>query len=207
MRSRGGQKYPIDNWNEQKNAGGTNSRFDCPCCTRFCTSAKSAMSLDSYNPERDVSPRFVETVLKWIESSKEVFFVLRYLRGGGAKDYGFVTNRDELHHLIDLCPTGTDMIFFRDPQLPIRGVVDEQFIANASRQIEDGTEYLCVCMRPQSQGDPRLRGDMGDMLASMVEDLQEVFGEPVSLGSCPPFIDADSDSMVSASKDGIDGPR
>jgi hypothetical protein len=165
------------------------------------------MRQDTYRPERDVTPDYLATVARWVEATGEVFVVMRYLRAAGAKGYAFIQSVHTFRQLIDLCPTGTDIIVFRDRQLPIRGRVNDDFIRDAQSQIHDGTKYLCVCVRPQSPSDPRLRGDMGDSHASLIEDLQYVQGELVALGPCPQFIDPDSDRMVSASKGGIDGPR
>ncbi len=87
------------------------------------------MVSDEYNPERDITPHFVETVSDWLTASSELFVVLRYLRGAGAKDCAFIHNQDEFRQLIETCPTGTDIIVFRDRQLPIRGIVTKDLIA------------------------------------------------------------------------------
>lgn len=165
------------------------------------------MVSDKYDPERDITPRFVETISGWLATSLELFVVLRYLRAAGAKDYAFIHNQDEFRQLIDACPTGTDIIVFRDRQLPIRGIVTEQLIAETKELIPDGTEYLVVCTSPDRQDDLRLSGDMGDTHATLIEDLNEINGKPTAVGPCPRFIDADNDAMISASKGGIDGPR
>jgi hypothetical protein len=162
---------------------------------------------DRYSPERDVTPKFLATVGGWIDSSAEVFVVLRYLRAAGMKDYAFIKTRDEFASLVDSVAEGTDMIAFRDPQLPIRGKVSKEFVESAKAQIADGIEYLFVRRRPEKIGDLRLSGGMGNTHATLTEDLEEEIGEEVALGTCPPFIDPDNDRMISASKGGIDGPR
>jgi hypothetical protein len=162
---------------------------------------------DTYNPERDITPVYLATVTRWIQSTGEVFVVMRYLRAAGSKDYAFLETSAAFHRLVALCPTGTDIIAFRDRPLTIRGHVTDEFIRDAYSQIADGTEYLCVSLSTQSPGDPRLSGRIGDNRSDLTEDLDNVRGQPVALGPCPRFIDADNDSMISAAKGGIDGPR
>src|SRR5688572_27625395 len=58
-------------------------------------SAFGGGSSDKYNPERDVTPKFLETVGQWIDASSEVFVVLCYLRAAGMKDYAFIKTREE----------------------------------------------------------------------------------------------------------------
>lgn len=160
---------------------------------------------DTYNPERDITPEFLASVDNWIEQNKEVFVVMRYLRAAGAKDYALITNSNDFRKLIDICPEGTDIIVFRDPQLPLRGVVDTNFIENAKALIPDGDEYLYIRTEPEQ--DIRCFGEMGDLHISLDEDLGEEVGGSVAIGVCPSFIADDNEAMISASKGGIDGPR
>jgi len=162
---------------------------------------------DKYSPERDVTPAFLDAVGRWIDLSAEVFVVLRYLRAAGAKDYAFVKTRAEFAVLVESVPDGTDIIAFRDRQLPFRGKVTAQFITQAKTHVTDGEEYMLVRRVPKKPRDLRLFGEMGDTHATLVEDLNEEIGEEVALGVCPRFIESDNDRMISASKGGIDGPR
>jgi hypothetical protein len=165
------------------------------------------MVADTYSPDRDITPDYLATVTRWIQSTGEVFVVMRYLRAAGCKDYAFVETSGAFHRLIELCPTGTDIIAFRDRQLTIRGHVTEDFIRDVQSQIADGIEYLCVSLSPQSPGDPRLSGRMGDKHSDLIGDFDDTRGQLVALGPCPRFIDRDNDAMISRSKGGIDGPR
>ena len=165
------------------------------------------MSADIYRPERDVSDQYIETVTKWIQSSGDVFIVMRYLRAAGAKDYAFARTADDFRQLLDVLPVGTDVIVFRDPQLPLRGVVDDDFLVAAQSLIPDGDAYLFVRMDPLSTGDIRAFGEMGGSHAELNDDLQYHPGKEVAIGPCPRFIEADHEAMISASIGGIDGPR
>jgi len=166
----------------------------------------------TYNPERDVTPAFLETVGQWIEesASSDVFVVLRYLRAAGAKDYAFITSRADFAALIASVPDGTDIVVFRDPQLPLRGKVTPEFLARAMNHLSDGEEYMLVRMSPDSHlpaGDLRRFGEMGGSHAELTQVLEDEIDEEIALGICPRFIEADHDRMISASKGGIDGAR
>jgi hypothetical protein len=165
------------------------------------------MAPDTYNPARDISDEFLATVVSWIRNANEVFVVLRYLRAGGAKDYAFVRSEAELQELIGVCPVGTDIIVFRDPQLPLRAVVDDVLISNARALLPEWKEYLYVVLAPRAASDLRLFGEMGDQESSLLEDLGEHFGETIAIGACPDFNAPDNAAMISRSKAGIDGPR
>jgi hypothetical protein len=165
------------------------------------------VAADSYKPERDISDDFRRTVAAWMRSAEELLVVLRYLRAGGAKDYAFISSEAEFDSLINVCPVGTDIVVFRDPQLPIRGTVDATFINDAADRFKNGEEYLCVFLRTRSVGDPRLPGEMGETVRGLIEDLNEHIGERVAIGPCPNFVVGDNASMISRSKGGIDGPR
>jgi len=108
--------------------------------------------------------------------------------------------------MVQSFPNGTDIIVFRDPQLPLRGKVAEDFIAQAKAHVRDGEEYMFVRMVPEKAGDRRLFGEMGDDYETLTDDLTEETAAMVAFGACPRFIEPDNDRMISASK-GIDGRR
>lgn len=165
------------------------------------------MSPVTYNSDRDITPRFLNIVTRWLNASPELFAVLRYL-GSGSKDYAFIRDVDEFMRLIAACPDGTDVIVFRDHQLPLRGGVTAELITQTQALVPDGEEYLWVSTVPESSGgDIRLCGGSGDRHEELIEELRDLLGDSVAVGPCPPFFEADNESMVSASKGGLDGPR
>jgi hypothetical protein len=135
---------------------------------------------------------------------------MRYLRAGGAKDYAFIKSAADFAALVACVPDGTDIIVFRDPQLPLRGKVTPDFLARAMDHVSDGEEYMFVRMAPQSYlpaDDLRRFGEMGNTHAELARDWDDESGEEIAFGICPRFIEADHDRMISASKGGIDGAR
>jgi len=155
----------------------------------------------------DVTPAFVQRATDWIALSGEVLVVLRYLGRAGAKDFALCRTRLALDALIESAPVGTDIEVFRDPQLPLRGLVTEQFIANALTTIRDGEEYLVVSIESQPQSCISRFNDMGNSQDDLRETLRDIFGNEVAMGICPEFLAPDRDGLISASKGGIDGPR
>jgi hypothetical protein len=168
-------------------------------------SAFGGGSSNKYNPERDVTPNFLETVGRWIDASSEVFVVLRYLYG--MRDYALIKSREEFAVLVESVSVGTDILVFRDAQLQLRGRVTPEFIARAKALIRRGEEYILVKLASERSGVLTLPGKMGETNAELLEDLSEEMGEEVAVGACPNFMERDNDGMVSASKGGIDGPR
>lgn len=165
------------------------------------------MTTDIYNPERDITPAYLAKVDAWIAASGEVLVIMRYLRAAGSKDYALVSTSQDFRVLTDACGDGTDIIVFRDPQLPLRGKVDAEFIGHAKALVPDGHEYLYMRTTPEEEGDPRCWGEMGDAHGCLAEDLGGNVGVYVAFGPCPNFSQPDNDVIISASKGGIDGPR
>ena len=165
------------------------------------------MTTDTYNPDRDITPNYLATVDSWIAGTGEVLVIVRYLWGGGAKDYSLVTTPEMFRSLINACPKGADIIVMRDPQLPLRGIVDNEFIQRAKKSVGNDQEYMFVCMMSGNDQDPRCRGGFDIGHAMLEDDLSEEMENHVAFGPCPEFIADDNESMVSASKGGIDGPR
>ena len=106
-----------------------------------------------YNPDREVTERFLSTVGGWIAASGEVFVVVRYLKSAGAKDYAFCRSLSEIREVVDAIAEGTDIVVFRERQLPIRGTVADEFIEQAVATIADGREFLVVRTAGTAAGD------------------------------------------------------
>jgi hypothetical protein len=163
--------------------------------------------MDRYDPERDVTPTFLDRVTDWIERAGEVLVILRYLRAAGAKDFALCRTRSEIEDLIDSVPRGTDIEVFRDRQCPIRGVVDDAFIRSALDSLPDGQEYLLMTSETRPGSKISRFGEIGGSQAELRESLSELMGAEVALGRCPDFCVADHEGLVSAAKGGVDGPR
>ncbi len=163
--------------------------------------------MDKYNPNRDVTPAFLERVATWISEAGEVLVILRYLRAGGAKDFALCRTRQEFESLVTSVRRGTDIEAFRHRQLPLRGVVDDSFIERAILMIPEGHEYLLVTTETEPGSRISRFHELGGSHAELRESLAELMAAEVALGDCPDYCGPDGDGMISAAKDGIDGPR
>jgi hypothetical protein len=161
----------------------------------------------SYDPERDVRPVFLETVRGWIAASGEVFVFLRYLAAAGAKDYAFCRTFPEFEALVATVPVGTDVEVFRDRQLPLRGTVTETFVSSALDAIPDGMEFLVISLETRAGSRISSGSAAGDSQEHLRETLSDFSGTAVALGVYPPFWEPDGDTLISAAKGGVDGPR
>jgi hypothetical protein len=171
------------------------------------TAIRLGYRMDRYDPARDVTSAFLERVAGWIQRSGEVLVILRYLRAAGAKDFALCRTRDDFEALVEALPTGTDIEVFRDPQLPLRGVVDAAFISSALDAIPEGQEYLVVTMEVGPDSRMSRWGYIGFSHPELRESLEELRGAEVALGVCPAYCVPDHEGLVSTSKGGIDGPR
>lgn len=160
-----------------------------------------------YDPQREVTPAFLDRVAGWIAAGGEVLAVLRYLCGAGSKDYTLYTSRADFEAMVAWAPRGTDVIVFRDHQLPIRGVVTEAFIRRVTDAIPAGAEWMLVTLERHASLPVSRVSTINDDPADLVEQLTDLIGCDVAVGLCPDFNAADHDRMISAAKDGIDGPR
>lgn len=163
--------------------------------------------MDKYDPARDVTPAFVDRVAGWIEQAGEVLVILRYLRAGGVKDFALCRARIEFEAVVEAVPRGTDIEVFRDPQLPLRGIVDDTFVRSVLDSFPDEQEYLLVTAETRPGSGISRFGEIGACKAELRESLTELMGAEVALGQCPVFWVADHEGLVSAAKGGVDGAR
>ena len=96
----------------------------------------------SYVPTTD--PEFLGPLERWFQSQSEILVLIRVRCGGGAKDFELFSIFEALLRRIHELPLGTCITAFRQPQLPLRGVVDDEFIAKCLDSVPDGSEYLMV---------------------------------------------------------------
>src|SRR5215471_10816871 len=94
----------------------------------------------SYLATTDV--KFLETLEGWFGSQSEVLIEIRYRCGAGSQDFELFPSFQALSERIRELPAGAYVTAFRRPQLPLRGVVDDSFMAKCLQNIPDGAEYL-----------------------------------------------------------------
>ena len=154
-------------------------------------------------------PTYLQTIESWCRSQPEVLAEVRIRGGAGSKEFRLFSSYNSLPELIQLSPAGACISVFREPKLPLRGVVDECFIVECLKTIPDGTEYLMFETVPTVAGKGTwYHYDSGASHPGLREDLEQSLGLPVAVGFYPsPFagpsevvdgIVADADGVVRA---------
>jgi hypothetical protein len=154
----------------------------------------------TYAPTTD--PQFLRTLESWITEKGEILTLFRYANSAGSKDFEFCYSFEELQTKIASLPSLCCIIAFRERQLPIRGVVDAQFIDACKRAILDGEEFLILDQRETRQQYPHcsyayFSHRAGESHAELQEELEDWIGRLVAVGQYPDWL-YDSDIVLSA---------
>jgi hypothetical protein len=143
-------------------------------------------------------PSFLGTLENWLRDLPEILVLIRYSHAAGNKDFEFFSSFGTLSNRIRQLPPRTSVVAFRQPQLPLRGVVDECFIASCLSRIPDGSEFLVLETTRRAYGEMSwFHNEAGESHAELREALEESRGTPVAVGPYPPRLE-DSDDVASA---------
>lgn len=143
-------------------------------------------------------PNFLATIESWCSDQSEVLALVRFRCGAGSREYRLFSSFSDLHEMIQKAPNGACITVFRNPKLPLRGVVDDIFIESCLAAIPDGAEYLMFETVPVVAGKHSwYHYGSGETLAALKDDLQESVGLPVVVGYHP--------SMSARPTEAVDG--
>jgi len=143
-------------------------------------------------------PKFLGTLESWLRSLPEILVLIRYSGAAGNKDFAFFSSFEALSNRIRQLPPSTSIIVFRQAQLPLRGVVDDDFIASCLSRVPDGSEFLALETAHRAYGEKSwLHWVAGETHAELREALEDSRGIPVAVGLYPPWL-GDTDDVVSA---------
>ncbi|HET6261489.1 MAG TPA: hypothetical protein VFG99_04540 [Chloroflexia bacterium] len=139
---------------------------------------------------------FLGEVSYWFETSDELFVAVRYAHAGGDRDYLFADSFAQILDLANILPPTTDIVVFRQKQLPYRGTADESLLSAALAGIPDGADWLLLTRRREGEQ------DFTSKSGSTHEGLRGAFGEfrgkYVAVGAAPVFSGADGEDVQSA---------
>jgi len=143
-------------------------------------------------------PGFLQTLDSWFLTQPEVLLLIRYSHAAGTREYEFFRSFRDVTERLSKLPHLACITAFKQPQLPIRGVVDDHFIDQCLQNIPDSSEYLVT------ETVRRVYGRMswfhygsGESHTSLREDLEECRGTPVAVGLHPPWLH-DTEEIISA---------
>lgn len=148
---------------------------------------------------------FLKSLDDWLRGQSEIMILVRYSRAAGSKSFEFFTSFAALRARLGLLKAETSVTVFRKPQLPLRGRVDDEFIAECLSFIPEGSEFLVL------ENDPRMTtqqwlfhheaGESTDELRQVLEGLR---GRLVAVGEYPQWL-KDSPDVISAYVPNQDG--
>ena len=150
----------------------------------------------SYTSTTD--PAFLGALERWLKQRGEILVLIRYSHAAGSKDFEFFTSYQSLLERIRELPPRSSITAFKEPQLPIRGVVSDELIARCLEIIPDDAEYLVVETVRRVHGRRSWFHDYAGVTQSELrDDLEESRGVPVAVGLYPVWLD-DSENVISA---------
>ena len=94
--------------------------------------------------------QFLTTLEEWLCNQAEILVLIRFSRAAGNKSFEFFTSFGEFLERIRQLEPEACVTAFKRPKLPIRGVVNEEFICGCLAQIPDGSEFLVVETAPRT---------------------------------------------------------
>jgi hypothetical protein len=149
------------------------------------------------NPLSVGDERFLKRLDEWLRGQAEILVLIRFSRAAGNKSFEFITSLEELSERVPKLGPQTCITAFRRPQLPIRGVVDEEFVRSCLIQIPDGSEFLVVETMPRTAGRASwYRREAGTSHLELQAALEDSFGVHVAVGQYPPWRE-DSPDVIS----------
>jgi hypothetical protein len=145
-----------------------------------------------------IEPAFLALTARWIAERHEVLALVRYSDAAGSKDFEFFGSVEALQARLGELPPRACVTVFGEPQLPLRGRVDDACVRQALALIPDGTEFLVVGLERVRCGKHAWYPKASGVTAiELVEELQERRGELVAVGPYPPRA-ADGEHVASA---------
>ena len=142
--------------------------------------------------------KFLATLETWLGSQHEILVMIRYSHAAGARDFEFFSSFQNVADRIRGLPLRASIIAFRQPQLPLRGIVDDGFISRCLSFIPNGSEYLIVETVRRVYGRASwFHEGSGISHAELRDDLEECRGAPVAAGLYPEWFE-DTVDVISA---------
>jgi hypothetical protein len=142
------------------------------------------------------SQEFLMTLEDWLGSQTEVLVLIRYSRVAGHKDFEFYKSFAALQERLRQLPAETCVTVFRNPQLQLRGTVDDEFIGKCLSRVPDGSEYAVVDMALTRLGRSSFFNfSAGESHDELRQDLESRRGKPVAVGEYPPWQEDSPDAI------------
>jgi len=135
---------------------------------------------------------FLGMLENWLGSRPEILVLIRDSRAAGRKEFEFFFSYESVAGRFSQLPPGTSVMAFREPQLPLRGVVDADFISTCLHALPENSEFLVLESRGRAA-----HWVAGETHAELRNALHELTGHPVAVGPYPPWL-VDTAEVISA---------
>ena len=140
---------------------------------------------------------FINTLERWLYNKREILVLIRYSGAAGAKSFEFFSSFATLMERLGELPPRTSIIAFRQLQLPLRGIVNDEFISKCLSRIPDGSEFLVLETASRKAGQTSwFHEAAGETHSELREALEDSRGSWVAVGPYPPWQE-DSADVVS----------
>jgi hypothetical protein len=121
-----------------------------------------------------------KTLTDWFEPSGELFVELHLPHSGGSGFFYILSTFADYLDLMMKAKPGAVSFVLRDRQFPLRGVIDDVFIANTLEHVDDGEYYMIIePLKYPLQFD--VLGD-GNTHSELKNDLETLRGKEVWAG-------------------------
>jgi hypothetical protein len=148
------------------------------------------MNMDRMTSTTDSA--FLGVLEAWLRSRPEILVLIRHSRAAGRKEFEFFFSYESLAGRLRQLPPSTSVIAFRERQLPLRGVVDADFISTCLNVLPENSEFLILETRGRDA-----HWAAGETHAELRNELQDLTGRSVSVGRYPPWL-ADTTDVIAA---------
>jgi hypothetical protein len=135
---------------------------------------------------------FLGALENWLRSRPEILVLIRYSWAAGSKEFEFFFSYKSLAGRLSQLPPSTSVIAFRQPRLPLRGVVDADFISTCLNALTENSEFLVLETRERDA-----HWVAGETHAELRNELEKLTGRPVAVGPYPPWL-VDTTEVISA---------
>jgi hypothetical protein len=148
----------------------------------------------SYKSTTDIT--FLETVKGWLDHRGEILVLVRYSHAAGQKDFEFFTSFEVFLKSVAELPPLACVTVLAQPQLPLRGMVDDHFITTCLDLLPENEEHLVIEMEPRIyEGTSWFHHGSGFSHAELIAELEESRGVQVAVGLYPVSLEEGPDTI------------
>jgi hypothetical protein len=128
-------------------------------------------------------PSIQATAQTWLNETGELFVELYYPHSGGSGRFYLLTAPTNFIDLIEQARDGALFFLLKQKQFPLRGIVDDAFISQATTAVADGEEFLITDLATYPEHVSFL-GD-GQTHTQLIAELSDLRGRLVAIGHEP----------------------